>query len=90
MENKPRTFMTPAYIKQVEPDLYEMWRDIEIEENGKREKFGKSIGPIMVLRPAMKDEREDYITSTPGGEVIRLKRIDGGSNGLYEPGPDGL
>jgi len=74
-EDKPRTFMTPAYIKQVEPGLYEMWRDVVIEENGQREKFGKSIGPIMVLRPARKDERVDFISSTPDGKILELHAI---------------
>lgn len=77
MTDKPRTFMTPAYVRQVDDNIYEMWRDIEIEENGKREKFGKSIGPIMVLRPARKGERVDFVTSTPDGQVIELHRIDG-------------
>jgi hypothetical protein len=53
-----------------------MYRDIEVDENGKREKFGKSIGPVMVLRPARKGEKVDFITSTPSGEVIELHRID--------------
>jgi hypothetical protein len=80
-KDKPRTFMTPAYIREIEPGLYEMFRDVEIEENGKREKFGKSIGPIMVLRPMTLQEKNekqkpDFITSTPGGDILELKRID--------------
>jgi hypothetical protein len=79
MSDKPRTFMTPAYIREVEPGLYEMYRDVEIEENGKREKFGKSIGPIMVLRPMTnqeKGEKPDFISSAPDGSLLELKRID--------------
>lgn len=71
-----RVFMTQAYVREVEPGLFEMYRDMEVEENGKREKFGKSIGPIMVLRQAQKDEKIDFITSTPNGTVIELHRID--------------
>ena len=71
----PRTFMTPAYVREIEPDLFEMYRDVEIEVDGKREKFGKSIGPVMVLRPARKGEKVDFIT-TKGQDVIELHRID--------------
>jgi hypothetical protein len=72
----PPTFMTPAYIVQVEPDLFEMYRDIEVEENGKREKNGRKIGPIMVLRSAQKGEKVDFISSRPDGKVLELTRID--------------
>lgn len=67
--------MTAAYVREVEPGLYEMYRDMEVEENGKREKFGRPIGPIMVLRPAQKGEKVDFITSK-GSEMIELHRID--------------
>jgi hypothetical protein len=77
MEKVPRTFMTPAYVREIEPGLYEMWRDVEVEENGRREKHGRSIGPIMILRPARRGERVDFITSTSTGEVIELHRISG-------------
>lgn len=77
MIEKLRTFMTPAYVREVDRGLYEMYRDIVVEENGNREKFGKSIGPIMVLRPAQKGERVDFITSTPDGQVMELHRISG-------------
>jgi hypothetical protein len=76
MTDRPRVFMTPSYVREIEPGLYEMYRDVEIEEDGKREKFGKSIGPIMVLRPARKGERVDAVTSSPDGQVIELHRID--------------
>lgn len=84
MSDKPRTFMTPAYIREVENGLYEMWRDVEIEENGKREKFGRSIGPIMVLRPAAKGEKVDFISSRPDGEVLELHSISGPKNELTD------
>lgn len=71
-----RTFMSPAYILEVEKGLYEMYRDIEVEENGKREKFGKKVGPIMVLRRKQKGEQADFTTVDPRGDVIELKRID--------------
>ena len=68
--------MTPAYVREVEPGLYEMWRDVEIEdEGGRREKFGRSVGPIMVLREARHGESVDFIT-TRGESVIELHRID--------------
>ena len=73
--DRPRVFLTPAYVREAEPGLYEMWRDVEVEEDGKREKFGKSVGPIMVLREARQGESVDFIT-TRGERVLELHRID--------------
>lgn len=85
MSDKPRTFMSPAYIRQIEDDLFEMYRDIEIEENGKREKFGKSIGPIMVLRRLRQGEKPDFISSSPDGSLLELKNISGPKPDLLPP-----
>jgi hypothetical protein len=70
----PRVFMTPAYVREVEPGTYAMYRDMVQEEDGKREKVGKSIGPLYLFRPAKQGEKEDFITSR-GEEVIRLVRF---------------
>ena len=70
----PRTFMGPAYVREVEPNTYAMFRDMIKEEDGKREKWGKPIGPLYMFRPAKKEEKEDFIT-TKGEEVIRLVRF---------------
>ncbi len=82
-EDLPRSFMTPAYIEEADPGTFVMFRDILIEtderdENGERlrEKFGKRIGPIAVLREAAADEQPDFTTSRPDGTVLLLKRID--------------
>lgn len=71
----PRTFMSPAYVLEREPGVYAMYRDIEIEENGVREKTGKKIGPMFLLREAKVTECVDFITSKPDGTVIQLFRF---------------
>ena len=73
-KNLPKTFMGPAYVLEKEPGTYAMYRNVEIEENGVREKFGKPIGPLFLFRVAGEKENEDFITSKPDGTVIRLKR----------------
>ena len=71
----PRTFMGPAYVLEKEPGVFAMYRDILIEENGVKEKYGKPIGPMFLLRPAKKDEPVDFMTSRADGTVIQLHRF---------------
>ena len=82
----PRSFMSPAYIEEVDTGVFAMYRDIMIEtdqygEDGKRlrEKFGKRIGPVMMLREATKEEEPDFTTSRPDGSVLLLVKIDKGA-----------
>ena len=70
----PKTFMAPAYIVEKEPGVFVMYRDILVEENGVKEKWGKPIGPIMMFRECKKDEKEDYLSSRTDGTVLRLWR----------------
>jgi hypothetical protein len=61
-EEKPkvaRTWMSKAYLIQVEKNLYGLYRHLEQEnpDTGLREKVGKPIGPIRLLRPAKGDDQ---------------------------------
>ena len=78
----PRTWMSKAYVEEVEHGTYQMFRDILIETDQKdidgeplREKFGKRIGPMFTFREATPEEREDFITSRPDGSIVRLVKI---------------
>lgn len=70
----PKTFMSPAYVEEKDPGIFVMYRDILMEENGVKEKFGKRIGPMYMFRLAMKGEKEDFMTSRPDGTVLLLVR----------------
>lgn len=70
----PRTFATKALLKEIEKGVFELYRDVVIEENGVREKHGESIH-ISFLREATKDEEPDLTSSRPDGSVLLLKRI---------------
>lgn len=74
-KNLPKTFMSPAYIVEKEPGVFAMYRDIYMEENGNKEKWGKPIGPMYLFRICTQDEKEDFLSSRTDGEVLRLKRI---------------
>jgi hypothetical protein len=71
----PRTFMSPGYVREVEPGTYALYRDILVEENGVKEKMGKPVGPLALLRPARPDEKEDFFTMTPDGQPLKLVRF---------------
>ena len=83
IKDLPRSFMSPAYVEEIDTGVFAMYRDIMIEtnqvgEDGKRlrEKFGKRIGPVMMLREATKTEDPDFTTSRSTGEVLMLKKIE--------------
>jgi hypothetical protein len=65
----PRTFMSKAYIQELEKGLFGLYRNIEMEEpdpkTGKpvREKI-KAIGPIKLLREAQKGEEKRVVLVT--------------------------
>ena len=84
----PKTFMAPAYILEKEPGVFAMYRDILMEENGTKEKWGKPIGPIMVFRECKKDEKEDYLSSRADGTVLRLWRTHPPKEEIAPPGFD--
>lgn len=78
----PRTFMTPAYLEEVDTGTFGLFRDIvaengEFEDDGTpiREKWGKRIGPIFLYRVATQDEEPELTTSRPDGTVLLLKKI---------------
>lgn len=70
----PRTFMSPAYLKEIDTNVFAMFRDILVEEKGQKEKWGKPIGPIMIFRPAEVGEPIDFITTLADGKVLELIR----------------
>ena len=74
---KPRVFATKALLKEIEKGVFELYRDVVIEENGVREKHGKEIH-ISFLRECTKDEEADLTSSRPDGSVLLLKRIPRG------------
>jgi hypothetical protein len=68
--------MSPAYVRESEPGVYAMYRDIMVEDDeGNREKFGKSIGPMYLLRIAKSGESVDFLTSLSDGTVLQLHRF---------------
>ena len=75
----PKTFMSPAYIEEREPNVYAMFRDILVETKDPdgvggfmREKMGKRIGPMLIFRTCKKGEQPDYISSKPDGSPLFL------------------
>ena len=85
-KNLPKTFMGPAYFLEKEPGVYAMYRDVTVEENGEREKFGKPIGPMFLCRECKQNEKEDFVTSLPDGTVVRLWRIHPPKEAILPPG----
>lgn len=77
----PRTFLSPAFLVQVEPKLYGLYRSVEIEAIKKdgttyREKI-KDIGPIALFREAEGDEEVDMQTFHPiDKRPMALKRVE--------------
>lgn len=61
----PKTYLTKAYVKQLEKGLYGLFRNLEFEDDkGVREKV-KEIGPIRLLREAkMPDEDKQVVLKT--------------------------
>lgn len=59
----PRYFFSPGYLKLLEPGLYGLFRDTLVEDpkTGGREKVGKPVGPIRILRPRLPDEDERLV-----------------------------
>lgn len=77
-----RVFMTRAYLLPLEKNLYGLFRDIvEEDETGHREKRGKPIGPIKLLRPIRRGEDQDLVrvkTVHPKtGEALDLVEWEG-------------
>jgi len=71
----PRVYATRALIEEVEKGLFEMYRDVMIEEaKGQPEKHGKRIH-ITFMRECTKDEEADATTSRPDGTVILLRKL---------------
>jgi hypothetical protein len=74
----PKTFLSPAYIKVLEKNLYGLFRNLEVEEKGQREKL-REIGPIKLLRKAkLPDEDKQVVIRTVDpktGEAIGLVEV---------------
>lgn len=76
VRNIPRTFMSAGYVREVEPGTYALYRDILVmNESGEKEKSGKPVGPLALLRPAKPGEQEDFFTMTMDGQPLRLVRF---------------
>ena len=85
-KNLPKTFMGAAYLVEKDQGTYGLYRDVVIEENGVREKFGKPIGPLYLFRECKQHEKEDMITSRTDGSVIRLWRFHPPKEEILPPG----
>ncbi len=85
----PRTFASGAYLKIIDKNLYGLYRDILVETDQKdltghplREKTGKSIGPIALLRRAEKGEFVYLRTQHPTtGEQLDLTEVEDPATG---------
>ena len=80
-KTQPRTYMSQAYVERRDGQ-YVMYRDILVETDKPdgaggfyREKLGKRIGPMMILRPAKAGEEVDFVTSMTDGTVLPLHRV---------------
>lgn len=78
----PRTFLSPAFLVEVEPRIFGLYRSLEMEEfdqkNGcsSREKI-KDIGPISLFRECERDEKEDLVSFHPTEHrPMRIRRVD--------------
>jgi hypothetical protein len=77
----PRSYMSPAYVEKRDGQ-YVMYRDILVETDKPdgaggfyREKLGRRIGPMMILRVAKDGEEIDFVTSMTDGTVLPLHRV---------------
>jgi hypothetical protein len=74
----PRTFLSPAYLVEVEAKTYGLYRDVLVmdEKTQKKEKLGTSIGPIGLFREKEGDEPVNLQTFHPVTKrVLYLTRI---------------
>jgi hypothetical protein len=85
-EEKPkinRTFMSRAYLLPIDRELFGLYRNVEQEdpETGQREKLGKPIGPIKILRRKRPDDKAEAVrvrTVHPKtGESLELVEWEG-------------
>ena len=77
-ENKtiPRTFVSPAFLMEIDTGTYGLYRNIEMEIDGVREKIGNSIGPIGIFRKCQGDEKPDLETFDQLNHLpLKLKAI---------------
>lgn len=79
----PRIYLSKAYLKEVELNLFGLFRDCMVEdpETGHSEKTGRTIGPIALLRPVEKGEQATLRTVHPAtGKELSLidVRLSGG------------
>lgn len=77
----PKTYLSKAYLKHLEKNLYGLFRNLEIEdEHGNREKI-KEIGPLKMLRKAKLPEEDKRVvlkTYEPATqEEIGLVELEG-------------
>lgn len=76
-----RTFMSPAFIREVERGTFGLFRSIEVEE--KDERTGKvtreklrDVGPIGLFRECVGGEREDLTSFHPVEKrPMRLRKV---------------
>jgi hypothetical protein len=73
----PRTFLSPAYLVEVEKGTYGLYRNFTQlnEETGVKEKVGKPIGPIKLFREAKGQDPVHMRTSAKDGRPLNLTEI---------------
>ena len=68
--NIPRTFWSKAYLKELDLGVFGLFRDWLVEgtdpKTGEKfkEKMGKPVGPIKVLREAKQGEEKEVVLRT--------------------------
>ena len=79
----PRTFLSKAYIMELEKGLWGLYRDLLVETDVKdektgdqiREKVGKPLGPIGLLREMQKGEEEHVVLRSYDAKSDKLLEL---------------
>jgi hypothetical protein len=82
--NKPKVWLSAAYLRILEPNVFGLYRDALVEEKDQRtgkvtrEKTGKPIGPIRLLREAKMPEEDKVVVlrtvhPTTGKEIALVE-----------------
>lgn len=73
----PRTFLSPAYLVEVEKGTYGLYRHLMVldESTGNKEKVGKPIGPIVLFREAKGQDTVHMRSTTNDGRPINLTEV---------------
>lgn len=80
-EDMPRTFLSKAYLTEIEKGTYGLYRDLLVEvidtKTGQtvREKHGPPIGPISMLREMRPGEEEAVVLRSYDAKKDRLLEL---------------